>query len=504
MRRVRREQDHAERLSAKDEVGGPLLRCLLEMLLVVEKRICIEKREMQRWCDSTLATEVIKLTHSCLQYSGHLHLGQRDSECRWSPETALSIDECCVLAGCVARMADRLPHKTPMCQYLSATGWEDLLVSLLEVPGTYCSECRRGVCSRLHVRCKEGEENIDPSASATRIAQVIWESGVISRLPSHLSPTTTLLYSLLFNALGADIQWPAHVLEATGLATCYALAARVGVPVPTGIRLLRPSLVPSETDSLSESASVCDYTLRSYRQEDIQSLPLSTVEEWGTLLTGVVTASTRDPTLLADLVAVMEDLRSPFVVDLSDELVVAISDLVAGVATGICTKGGDTSPLELVIQLAAAIVRAEADYHQPGEYTATIRTPIRATEGYPRRACTSAMMDAGLVGLIHTWMVAVSDGSSSDTSLADTAAACASVLDDITRDLECRVQLRQCIQAEEYLAEDLLRIRALVSDDVSKVLQKVEDRMAYRSPHNSCGIYEYPWSGWEVEQAVSG
>ncbi|GCA64320.1 hypothetical protein KIPB_013918 [Kipferlia bialata] len=234
MRRVRREQDHVERLSAKDEVGGPLLRCLVQVLLVVEKRMCIEKRELYRWCDSRLAKRVIHLTHTCLQYSGHLQLGQSDSECKWSPETALSTEECCVLAGCVARMADKLPHNTPMFQYLSEPGWEDLLISLFEVPGTYCNECRRGVCCRLHVRCKEGEESIHPSAAATRIAQVIGESGVISRVPPHVSPTTTLMYSLLFNATGADVEWPSHVLEATGLATCYALAARAGVSVPTG------------------------------------------------------------------------------------------------------------------------------------------------------------------------------------------------------------------------------------------------------------------------------
>ncbi|GIQ81414.1 hypothetical protein KIPB_002368, partial [Kipferlia bialata] len=90
-----------------------------------------------------------------------------------------------------------------------------------------------------------------------------------------------------------------------------------------------------------------------------------------------------------------------------------------------------------------------------------------------------------------------------DTSLADTAAACASVLDIITQDTECRVHLRQCTQAEADLPEDINRIRPLVSDDVIKVLQEVEDRMAYGVPPYHTGIFYYPWTGWEIEQAIS-
>ncbi|GIQ91050.1 hypothetical protein KIPB_014114, partial [Kipferlia bialata] len=45
---------------------------------------------------------------------------------------------------------------------------------------------------------------------------------------------------------------------------------------------------------------------------------------------------------------------------------------------------------------------------------------------------------------------------------------------------------------------------ALVSDDVSKVLQRVEDRITYRATYYNRGIFKSPWSGWEIEQAVSG
>ncbi|GIQ88568.1 hypothetical protein KIPB_010847, partial [Kipferlia bialata] len=497
MRRQRRERDHAERLSARDEVGGPLFRCLVQMLLVVEKLLCYEP-------DSDLLGTVLKLTHSCLQYSGHLHLGKGGTHCTWSPETALSTEECCVLAGCVARLSKRLAPETSIDRYIYAPRWEEVLISLLEVPGTYCRMCQRGGCSGSHIRCKR-EGNIDPSAAATRIAQVIWESGVMADAPQRMTPTTMLLYSLLYNALGADIEWPAHVLEVTGFAVCYSLAARAGVDLPAGARLLLPSFIPPTKARYTQTVSPpSDYTLRSYRHADIVSLPLSTVEGWGNLLTGVVRAGARDPSLLTDILPVMENVMSPFVVCLSDELVVALSDLVERVATGIRTDAADTSELDLVIQLAAAIVRVEAEYHRQETYTVSQETIYRATEGYRRRACTSAMVDAGLVGLIHTWMVAVSDGSSCDTSLADTASACASVLDIITQDTECRVQLRQCTQAEECLAEDFNRIWALVSDDCNTVLQIVEDRLAYRNSPYKRGVFEYPWSGWEIEQAICG
>ncbi|GCA63554.1 hypothetical protein KIPB_010599, partial [Kipferlia bialata] len=422
-RRELRERDHSERLSARDEVGGPLLRCLVQMLLLVEKRLCIEKKQKLEWYepDSDLLGKIFHLTHACLQYSGHLHLDSCTKQYTWSTETALSTEECCVLAGCVSRLSKRLDPDAHMSQSVATVGWEDVLISLLEVPGTYCRECGRGVYCECHSPREKREGSLGNSPMATSIAQAVWESGVLAHIPPSVSLTTTLLYSLLYSATGAEVEWPKHVLDATGFSMCYSLAARAGLDLPAGARLLLPSFIPPTKSRYTETVSPpSDYFLRSYRHADIVSLPLSTVEEWASLLTGVVRAGAKDHSLLADLLPVMEDVMSPFVVCLSDELVVALSDLVESVATGIRTDAADTSQLDLVIQLAAAIARVEADYHGPGTYTASRETQCRATEGYTRRACTSAMVDAGLVGLIHTWMVAVSEGSCCDTSLADT------------------------------------------------------------------------------------
>ncbi|GIQ88111.1 hypothetical protein KIPB_010287, partial [Kipferlia bialata] len=407
----------------------------------------------------------------------------------WSPEVCPSLNGCCIIAGCAARLDS---PEVPLTQ---------LLCALLQVPGYYCMKCRSGEkCDSYHSR-ESGDGYLCPLSCASRIAQVIWDNGSVAESTLPRDADTTLLARLLYNALGADAEWPPSILDITGLSRCHSIAQRVGSEVPDGARVLMSSLVVSRY-----VASVGRDLPERYRKQDLQTLPLSVVEGWADLLAAIVTAGTLDHHLLTDLLGVVEDIHSPFVLCLSDEVAVALSLLMERVVETDPADDVLSVVLQGALKIAGVVVAADEDNSKHAD--SIVRAGVRVTEGYPKYACTAAMVEGGLVDLIHRWLGSVVDGASSFAATSpETTAVCASMLVTLTSDTQCRVQLRECTTAEESLGHVLDKIRSsgsgLVADDAQEKLQWAQDILAFSIDLTAESSRDISWSASEVQEAIT-
>ncbi|GIQ80878.1 hypothetical protein KIPB_001751 [Kipferlia bialata] len=281
----------------------------------------------------------------------------------------------------------------------------------------------------------------------------------------------------MFNALGTNREWPTSVLYALGVGKVVSLAQRVGATLPDAVTVPLPDK-PSVSDPMMLQIRAGSRRKRE-READVAALSSDVISAWAGYLSSVVTAAVTDPSILGDLLELIDDPASPYTMCLSDEVACALHTLVQTVADDANTP---ISTVELVLRLAGAVVRTDIACSPPVPLwcykpetiyrRGSVPQPaLLSVEGTPSMACTQAMVEGGLVNR------------------------------------SCRMQLRLHTEAERYLVEDLPRLREYVSYDTYDALEQSLSRLDYTAygGEGRFGRAADPVDNltvWEIEQAM--
>ncbi|GIQ85871.1 hypothetical protein KIPB_007614 [Kipferlia bialata] len=329
-----------------------------------------------------------------------------------------------------------------------------------------------------------------PAGTETTGADAVYASPLLYGLvPFMSSDMVPEFYFTLINTLGMSYTYPREVLEAFGLAPVIDLASVVGAGVPSYMTVTEPGSNQSDENDC--------YNEMILYEEMLDSLSPLQQREWAAFLESVLIHAASDPSVLDDLLGLMEGESQVFRLCLSEGVARALFHLVPDTDTQCVLPVYIKIAAHITVMDTVLVSRASSDtapqYYTGGDSPGALQTPGGTPERvYRPLSCTRSLIEAGVIDAIHSWMHSVAwprvvfpdeyeegeereiDDMIVDPQIESVAAACSNILWCLVEHTESRVLTRNLTMAERWLQSDLSRLRGNIK---AETLCDLEQRL---------------------------